>query len=118
MAALLKRGKVVLRPFGDSQRYDLVIDEGDGRFVRVQVKTARMSRGGYSLEFNTASSYAHRGGKRKGYKGAIDLFAVYSPDLDRVYLVPVDDVPEGSCASLRLPSERKFSGRMASSYEF
>jgi PD-(D/E)XK endonuclease len=45
LGELMKLGKVVLFPFGNNQRYDLVIDEGDGRFVRVQVKTAWWENG-------------------------------------------------------------------------
>ena len=41
LAALLRARKIVLRPFGDNQRYDLVVDE-DGTFVRIQCKTARL----------------------------------------------------------------------------
>ena len=40
IAALLKMGKNVLLPFGDNQRYDVVIEE-KGKFIRIQVKTAR-----------------------------------------------------------------------------
>ncbi len=39
---------------------------------------------------------------RKGYKGEADYFGVYSPEMSKVYLVPVDDVPIGSKAILRL----------------
>ena len=40
LAALVRKGKTLLLPFGDNRRYDLAVDEG-GRLVRVQCKTAR-----------------------------------------------------------------------------
>jgi PD-(D/E)XK endonuclease len=44
LAHLLKRGYVALLPFGNNQRYDFVIDDGD-TFVRAQVKTGRLKDG-------------------------------------------------------------------------
>lgn len=98
LAALLRAGKVVLQPFGDNQRYDLVIDDS-GVFKRIQVKTGRLKDGAVRAE--TCSTYAHRGGKRKGYTGQIDLFAIYCPDNDQIYLVPIASVP-GFSISLRV----------------
>lgn len=89
LARLLQLGHVVLMPFGDNQRYDLVIDEGDGKFIRGQCKTARISNG--CVAFNTASVNGFTG-KRKTYKGQIDVFWVYSPDTDDVYEVPINSV--------------------------
>ena len=88
MAALLRAGKVVLKPFGDNQRYDLVVDE-DGKFIRIQCKTGRVQKG--SIVFSTCSTNWSTK-VRRDYRGQIDLFAVYSPELDKTYLVPVDVV--------------------------
>ena len=43
---------------------------------------------------------------RKGYKGEADYFGVYSPDTGKVYLVPVEAVPFGSKAKLRLDATK------------
>jgi PD-(D/E)XK endonuclease len=93
LAEFLKAGFVVLLPFGDNQRYDMVIDL-DGTFMRVQCKTARLVREGAALSLPTASSYAHRGGARRNYRDEADLFAAYSPDTGQVYVLRVDDVGE------------------------
>lgn len=114
LAAFLRAGKVVLHPFGDSQRYDMVLDEG-GRFVRVQCKTGRIL--GDVIAFNTCSgSYK---GVRKPYLGDADLFAVYCPQNNKVYAIPVEKAP---CTqmSLRLatPKNGQQTGiRMASDFE-
>jgi len=102
IAALLQEDLPVLKPFGDSQRYDLVM-ELDGRFLRIQCKTGRLVRG--AIEFQTCSSYAHRGLGRKDYRGQADLFAVYCPDNDKTYVVPVEAVGRAKC-SLRVEAAR------------
>jgi hypothetical protein len=85
-AHLLEQGHAVLKPLGDNLRYDLVIDRGNG-FERIQVKTGRIDRG--AIEFKTASSYAHRGGKKVGYVGQIEAFAVWEPLSRKAYMVPI-----------------------------
>ena len=39
IARLLEVGYTVLTPYGDSSRYDLVIEDAEGQFWRVQCKT-------------------------------------------------------------------------------
>ena len=116
IAALVRAGKKVFLPFGDNQRSDLVIEEGE-TFIRVQVKTGRIYKG--AIEFPTRSSYAHRGRGRRHYRGDVDLFAVYAPALDKVYLIPVDSVGTES-ARLRIepPKNGQKSGvRWAKDFE-
>jgi len=82
---LLKRGYVVSIPFGNNQRYDLVMDDGE-RLWRAQVKTARLKGG--CVVFNCSNNGYN--GVRKTYHGQIDLFLAYCPDIDRVYRVPIE----------------------------
>ena len=115
LAALLKARKVVLMPFGDNQRYDFVIDEG-GVFKRIQCKTAQLKKG--VLRFNTCSSQPHLAAGKRDYRGQIEAFAVYSPDLDEVFIVPVDEVGTGT-GILRIepPKNGQMKGvRMAKDY--
>lgn len=116
LAALLKSGEVVLLPFGDNERYDIVV-ERKGAFSRVQVKTGRM-KDGY-IVFDTCSSYAHRGRGKKDYRGDADLFGVYCFETDKVYLVPVDHVGVTS-GRLRMKDTKNNQGsgvRWAKDYE-
>lgn len=86
---LLRLGLPVSVPWGDNQRYDLVVDVY-GKLLRCQVKTASL-RGG-TLRFSCRSTYRVEGEIiQKDYHGDIELFLVYSPDLDNVYVVPVED---------------------------
>lgn len=120
IAALLDAGyEVLIAPFGENRRYDLVFDLGD-RFVRVQVKTARLVNDGSALSAATAS-FAGLGATRRraGYRGQVDVFAFYSPDTGRVYLVPCDECPETG-VYLRLTPARNgqvVGVRFAADYE-
>jgi hypothetical protein len=83
----------VLTPFGVNHRYDLVLDV-DGAFLRVQCKTGRLRNG--CVMFRTRSVRTNRNGWFvRAYDGEIDLFAVYCPELDRLYAVPVEVAPHG-----------------------
>jgi PD-(D/E)XK endonuclease len=58
------------------------------------------------------------GWKKRGYQSDVDYFAVYSPDTDKVYLVPAEGI--GNQCSLRLsPSKNKQEKhvRYAADYE-
>src|SRR5579859_4200387 len=105
-ARLLDVGYGVLLPFGDNGRYDLVIENADGQFYRIQCKTGWLENDGDYIEFATASTYYHTkagrtGYGRKDYRGQVDYFAVYCPDTKGTYLVPIDNLPTTS-AVLRL----------------
>src|SRR5690242_1200584 len=84
MSALQRAGMSVFLPIcGAHSRTDLVV-ERDAALLRVQVKTCRLGEG--CLVFAACS---HTGRVNESYHGQVDAFAVYSPDLDLVYLVPI-----------------------------
>jgi hypothetical protein len=90
LAICLTKGWHVLLPFGDTLRYDLVL-ERQGIFERIQCKTGWLRDG--VIRFAASSSSLHRkDGKRKSYRGQIELFGVYCPDNQKTYLIPVNDV--------------------------
>ncbi len=112
LARLLGMGKVVLLPFGNNQRYDLVIDEG-GVFIRAQVKTGRLRNG--VVSFRTCSTNGFTG-VSKGYTGEADVFLVYCPENREVYQVPVAEVGREK-AHLRVDSGKiAYPGRQATDY--
>lgn len=96
LAEFLRAGFPVLLPFGDNQRYDMVV-EADGGFLRVQCKTARRIQGGAVLCFSAHSGVWGVGdravSRKQPYRGEADLFAVYSPDTRQVYILEVGQVP-------------------------
>ena len=99
-------------PFGDNRRYDLVIEDADGSFFRIQCKTGWVENYGAYIQFITASSYYHtKAGRtshgRRDYRGQVDYFAVYCPDTGRVYLVPVNHVGTANASLRLLPTANK-----------
>lgn len=125
LARLLELGYTVLIPYGDSSRYDLVIEDAEGHFWRIQCKTAWVEGGdqGY-IKFSTASLRSRQvEGRihysRKDYQGDVDYFAVYSHEMSKVYLIPIGKVSE-TRMSLRLaPSKnnQKKGVHFAEDYE-
>jgi PD-(D/E)XK endonuclease len=99
--AFVERDLGVLLPFGEGQPYDLVVHLPTDEFLRIQCKTARPSGG--CLEFNSRTTDHGRG--RLPYTGLADIFGVYFPPLQSVYLVPVSEIT-GFAARLRLEPAR------------
>jgi hypothetical protein len=87
----------VLLPFGGGHPYDLVVAVTYSAFIRVQCKTAWPERG--CLVFNCRSTDHGRG--PLPYDGLADIFGIYFPPNQSVYLVPVDETWR-SKARLRL----------------
>jgi hypothetical protein len=116
LATLVGLGKSVLIPWNE-ERYDLVVDERD-HFVRIQCKTGMLHRG--YIGFKTCVADIRRPLGDGGYHGQIDAFGVYCPQNNRVYLVPITDVPAVTYAILRLdpPLNGQTTGiRWARKYE-
>ena len=105
----------VLMPFGEGLPYDLVVDLGSGRFLRIQCKSARLRAG--CLVFNSCST--DHGGGRRPYLGLADVFGVVGPHADTVFLVPVTECA-GFVTTLRINEARnkqKVKVRYARDYE-
>ena len=81
-------GFLISVPFGDCAPYDFLLDNGQGRIYRLQVKTGRLRNG--VVHFNCYSSHSHRNAQPTRYTGMIDAFAVHCPDNGEFYVVPID----------------------------
>ena len=98
--ALWKAGMDVYTPFfAPHLRVDLMAITASAP-LRVQCKTSRVIAG--VVYFRTCSLTRN---VHVDYRGQIDAFGVYSPELDLVYLVPVDEASVRGC-SLRLEPTR------------
>jgi len=92
--AFVVRGLTVLDPVGDNEPYDLVVDGEDG-FSRIQVKTAYEGANDGSIRFETRTTRVKASGYERGrYDGRIELFAVFSPETEDIYLIPIADTPK------------------------
>lgn len=97
---LMQDGFSISQPFDDNQRYDFIADDGSNLY-RIQAKTARLKDD--KIKFDCANSVANtiEMTKKTYTDKQIDAFVVYSPNLDNLYWVPVNDAPK-TCMTLRL----------------
>ena len=116
LTAFAERGYHVLVPFGDGQPYDLVVHLPVHRsMLRVQCKSARQL--GQSAVFNCRSTDHGRG--PQPYTGAADIFGVYFPPTDVVYVVAVNELAgfEGRLRLTPALNNQRRGIRMAQDYE-
>ncbi|MDX1745409.1 MAG: group I intron-associated PD-(D/E)XK endonuclease [Halobacteriales archaeon] len=117
IAELKRRSIPVSLPFGDNERYDLVIETPTGNLLRVQVKTGWVTDG--KFEFHARSQHTNSTGNTyKTYDGDIDFFTVYCHELATLYLIQEDEF--GSSISLRVeePECRNRRINWADDFEF
>ena len=86
MAAALAHGFNVMRPWGDSSAYDVVLEQGS-RFLRIQVKSTgtwhRRSHGRRVYNFFTG-----RGDGRRYRLTDVDFYILYVAPEDLFYVIP------------------------------
>jgi hypothetical protein len=98
---LIDLGFEVLVPFGSGHPFDLAIYGPACGFLRIQCKRAWPVKG--CLTFNSRTTDHGRG--QQSYLGLADLFGVYFPPTDSVFLIPVEEIP-GFAGRLRLEPTR------------
>jgi hypothetical protein len=82
MARAAKEGLRMAKPWGDSSRYDVVVETG-GDFLRVQVKstTNRQPNGGYVCGVHPSSGELYQ-------RGDFDFLAAYLIPLEVWFIIP------------------------------
>jgi len=103
---LIELGFEVLEPVGNHLRYDLAYyvparSSEKAQLLRIQCKSARLSRDKTCLIFNAYNLGGEGKRQRRGYNGDAEYFGVYSHDLRRVYMIHVNECPVGT-TNLRL----------------
>ena len=83
-AAYLEFG--IAKPWGDSLRYDFILDNG-GRLHRIQVKCTEAIRAG---AYETRATYTTGKGRAPYTKKDIDFVAAHVVPLDIWYIIPVE----------------------------
>jgi hypothetical protein len=100
----------VAKPYGDSERYDFILDSGE-RLWRVQVKSVSATYPRGSHGYRTASCHSRGSCKDLPYTAdEIDFFVAYIVPLDIWYVIPVKLVTPvlGMCF---YPSGSRLGGR-------
>jgi hypothetical protein len=103
---LIELGFEVLEPIGNHLRYDLAYyvpasPSQKAQLVRIQCKSARLSKDSTCLFFNAYNLGGESKRQRRGYHGEAEYFGIYSHQLRKVYLIHVDECPVNQ-TSLRL----------------
>ena len=88
-AALIRQGRKLLRPLSSASRYDLLIDNEDGTFTRIQCKSGVLRKGCVLFRVYSVSGHDTRA---KGYRGQVDAFGVYCSGTSASYLVPAEAI--------------------------
>ena len=93
ISEMLKKELNVSIPFGENTPYDLIIDR-NGELEKIQCKTGKLKEG--VIRFNTVSTRSNFSEtSEKSYKGRIDKFMVYCPDLDSLFEIPEEEASKG-----------------------
>jgi hypothetical protein len=101
MAQAAKHGLRLAKPWGDSSRYDVVVESG-GHFVRVQVKSTanRQPNGGYVCGVHPSP------GSELYKRGDFDFLAAYLIPEDVWYIIPASVVVRRKKTSITLFAAR------------
>ena len=90
---LIAEGYSVSVPFGDNDKYDIIVDSGENLY-RIQCKTAWQNKD-ETIRFNTHSQTTKNGEYHENtYRDQIDAFVVRYPDTDTLYWIPVSAATE------------------------
>jgi hypothetical protein len=90
---LISCGYSVSVPFGDNDKYDIIVDDG-GELYRIQRKMGWTNKEN-TMQFNTHSQTT-KAGKYHGdtYHGEVDAFLVRYPENEKIYWIGIDDATE------------------------
>jgi hypothetical protein len=118
-ASAAECGFLVSRPMTEGSRYDLIFDDG-ARLLRVQCKWAPRKGDVVVLRARTCRATA-AGYVRTSYDDTeIDAMAAYCPDLERCFLVPIEQMHGQGYLQLRLSPARnnqRLGVKLAAQYE-
>lgn len=101
----IKAGLRVCVPFGTGAPYDLVVDTGT-RIVKVQVKTATFGKGCIQCKTRRRNASYDRT-MRRYEKGEVDYFAIYCPQLNKLYGMSFEEAARGSVSLRKEPTLNK-----------
>lgn len=93
ISKFVELGIPVYLPFGDNERADMIINV-DNKLLKIQVKTSNTCDND-GVSFYLDCSRGHRELYRTHYTSDdIDYFVLYSIQLDKLYMIHVNDAPK------------------------
>jgi len=118
----LEKGLIASKPTGEGCRYDYVID--DGTLKRVQIKYCNSkttsSQGAYGISLRTLNKNGGQITFNKYSNNEVDLFIIYLPETDKLYVFDAKEFHGKSGFTLRVrqPLKKFKNCRMAQDYEW
>lgn len=104
---LLELHNPVSKPFGDNERYDLIVESKSGKLLKVQVKFSSEITESNALMFTLQSSKNHTTNRKETiYSSQIDYFILYHKLTDEVYIVPIERTNNQKSITLRIDSPK------------
>ena len=111
MFALNRKGIPISLPYGDNQRYDLIIDHNN-KLSKVQIKTCLKDKDGMCT-FPLQSKLNHTTNKNKTtYINEVDYFILYCISLDKLAIVPIEQVKDKKNFNLRVTPPKNNQGNV------
>lgn len=102
LAKMVELGVPVCLPFGDNERYDMII-ERNGNLEKIQIKYSSQQENKGSIIFKTSSSTNHTTNKHYStYENDIDAFLLYNALTDEVYYLPMEVVGSKKTLTMRM----------------
>jgi hypothetical protein len=111
MALARGMGFGVLKPYGESGRYDVAVEWG-GRISRVQVKSTVYCRRGNEYCLNV-----HGPGRKQYEQGTVDFFAVWVIPMGEWYIIPYAAMGKRQTLHFTAGSKRSKWGRYREAWE-
>jgi PD-(D/E)XK endonuclease len=102
-----QRQFAISRPFGDSEKYDFILDNRPRPVVtlnRIQVKCTECLRAG---GYETRATYTVGKGRAVCTKRDIDFIAAHVVPLDIWYIIPVEVCTPNPCSASTLTAKQK-----------
>ena len=118
IAECLKLGFNVALPFGDKNRYDLILDLPEG-LKKVQIKTAQFKKDHLIIR---AYSLSTKNGKliKNSYNGDVDYIIGFCSETNKLYVFKPENFGKNSVIRLRLSASKnnqKKRVNLASNFE-
>lgn len=100
---LLQLHNPVSKPFGDNERYDLVVESKTGKLLKIQVKFSSEISSSNGLIFPLKSSKNHTTNRKESvYTSQIDYFILYHQITDELYVIPIAKTNNQKTITLRI----------------
>ena len=107
---LKRRGYAVSIPYGDNDKYDLLVDVGH-QILRVQVKAREPKQGCIRVELSSTSYTGNKIYKAFYSPEDVDVFAIFNTQDEEIYYLNAQYVLKGDLKTFTLRIEKTRNGQ-------